>query len=473
MSFVTEEKLSRFDRRSRVVPRGRSLGLIVVAVAAVFWHFGCGGDAPDERPPGHGAGPASKAGRGGGPGGGGMPRGRSMGESAAVPVEVAAVTRRTISSYIETNGTLEAENEVDVVARTAGPIVLLGTEEGESVRKGQVLARLDDVEYRAQVEIARVTLNETKLAFERAKNLQVEQLISPESYERALSSFETAQAQFEAARIQLGFTTITAPFDGLIINRYINFAEQVSTNTPLFRISDFDPLLSPIQLPERELPRLRLGQPGYLTVEPFPDEKFSASILRISPVIDAATGTVKVTLQVRSAGKLRPGMFARVFVEVETRNDALVIPKAALSLESIGDTVYVADGEVASRREVGLGFAEGDFVEVVSGLADNESVVVVGQDGLSDGTPIQVLQAEAASPSPPVAGAMRQERPPGGSGKGPAAKGGPPGRRMDPSQMTPEQLEQLKQRMRDRGLTDEQIEERLQRARERSGSGQQ
>jgi len=86
-------------------------------------------------------------------------------------------------------------------------------------------------------------------------------------------------------------------------------------------------------------------------VESWPGEKFEAAVLRISPVVDSATGTIKVTLEVRSPEKLRPGMFARVFVETETRSDALVIPKAALSLESIGDTVYVAEGDTASRRD--------------------------------------------------------------------------------------------------------------------------
>jgi membrane fusion protein (multidrug efflux system) len=398
-----------------------------------------------------------------GPGGG-------PGATSAVPVEVATVTRRPISSYIETNGTLEAENEVDVVARTSGPIIELAVEEGDKVRRDQTLARIDEREYAVQLEIARVSLNETRLAFERAQELQQNQLISPESYEQALASYEAAKAQYEASRILLDYTHITAPFDGLIITRYVKLAEQVSTNNPLYRISDFDPLLCPIQIPERELPRLRVGQNAYLTVEPWPGERFEARVLRISPVVNSSTGTIKVTLEARSRSKLRPGMFARVFVETATRADAVVIPKAALSLESIGDTVYVADGEAASRREVDLGFAEGDFVEIVSGVSENEMVVVVGQDGLSDGTPIRILQsgltqpvsetrtAEAAAPAPPG-------RPPGGKGRG--------GRRFDPSTMTPEQLERAKEFMRARGMTEEQIEERIRQAREQSESASQ
>jgi membrane fusion protein (multidrug efflux system) len=324
---------------------------------------------------------------------GGMPHAKGdQPPAAAVPVEVTPVIRRSISSFIETNGTLEAENEVDIVSRAAGPIVELLAEESDGIRRGQTLARLDDREYRAQLEIARVTLNEMRLAFERAKKLQEQALISPESYEEALSAYESAQARYEVDSITLEYTNIKAPFDGLVIKRYVNFAEQVGVNTPLFRISDFDPLLCPIQVPERDLPRLGIGQEAYLTIEPYPGERFEAAILRISPVVDPSTGTIKVTLAVRSRGKLRPGMFARVFVETATRPDALVIPKTALSLDSIGDTVYVAAGPTASRREVLLGYHEGDFVEVLSGLSADELVIVIGHEGLSDSTPIQIMK---------------------------------------------------------------------------------
>ncbi len=373
--------------------------------------------------------------------------------AAAEPVEVMPVERRNISSFIETNGILEAENEVDIVARTSAPIVELLAEEGMEVSQGQLLARLDEQELRAQVEISRVNLADAEQVHERAKVLFAEALISSETFEQTGSDHETAQAQLEAARIQLGYAEVTAPFAGKIVQRYVHFAEQVSANTPLFRLSDFDPLLCPIRVPERELPRLFDGQRAYLTVESWPDHQFEAQVLRISPVIDSATGTVKVTLQVDARRRLRPGMFARVFLETDSRPNVLVIPRSALSLESLGDTVYVAVDGIASRREVELGFREGDLVEVVSGLAAGEPVVVVGQDGLSDGTPVQVLASAAPSVAPPGSGECY-----GGQGR---RFGGRPGGRPDFSQMSPEQLERVKERMRARGMTEEQIEERL------------
>ena len=354
---------------------------------------GCGGSPSQGGGEGHGGQSGARTGPGHAAGRAGQDR---EAETAAVPVEIARAVRTGISSYIETNGTLEAENEVDIVARTEAPIVELLAEEGDAVRAGQVLARLDELEYRADLEIARVALNQAKLAFGRAETLKEENLVSSESYEQALATLEEARAQVDARQIFLGYTEVTAPFDGLIIARYVKMAEQVSANEPLYRISDFDPLLAPVQVPERELPRLHLEQLAYLTVEPYPGQRFGASVLRVSPVVDAATGTIKVTLQVDPRDLLRPGMFARVFIETDTRDDALVIPKAALSLESIGDTVFVAIDGVAARREVVLGFEEGDFIEVASGVEEGDAVVVVGQDGLSDGTPIRILESAPA-----------------------------------------------------------------------------
>lgn len=380
--------------------------LWVLALVCTGW-LGCSNGEPESQQHGDARNPSGKPGAssghtGGPPGVGGPGGGRP---AAAVPVEVAKVERRSISSYIETNGTLEAENEVDLVARVTAPVVDLKVEEGMQVEKGQILARLDDSELRARSEISRATLDEARQVFGRAESLQENQLISPEEYDQVVTRLETARAQAESDQIQLGYTEIKAPFAGLIVIRYIHFAEQVNTGMPLFRISDFNPLLCPIQVPERDIPKVRIGQQAYLTLEAWPDERFPATVLRVRPVVDAATGTVRVTLEVETKDRLRPGMFARVFVQTETRTDAMVVPRSALSLESIGDTVYVAEGETASRRDVELGFKEGDSVEVLSGVSEGERIVVVGQDGLSDGTPIQILSglSDSKSAEPPSA----------------------------------------------------------------------
>jgi len=445
--------MGRSGRAALGVLRGACVGCAVVLLFA-----GCGrqsgedGSSRGGRPGGRGGPPGGM--RGGAPGG---PPGFGGKDAAtSVPVEVAPVARRAISSYIQTNGTLEAENEVDLVARTSGPITELLTEENRRVTAGQVLARLDADEVQARLEIARVELAEAEITYNRTKTLADAKLVSAEQYEQASARLQSARAQFSGAEVELNYTEIRAPFSGLVVRRYVRFAESVSVNQPLFRLSDFDPLLCPILVPERELPRLAQGQEAYLTVEAWGDERFRARVDRVSPVVDAETGTVRVTLEVAPQGKLRPGMFASVFLEIDRREDALVIPKRALVLDSLGDTVYVDAGGVAERRDIQLGFREADSVEVAGGLTEGESVVVIGQDGLANGTPIQTASGGPGAATSPSSGG-----PPGASGA-PRGVG-------DSAADGPQRLERFKQRMRDRGMSEEEIGERVRKMRESLG----
>jgi len=403
----------------------------LAVTAALFMALasaGCGSNS-SEDPARDRQGPQS-ARRPGGPGGPPGAARPGAGQAAAVPVEVAAVARRTVASYIETNGTLEAENEVDVVARTAGPVVELATEEGRQVSKGQLLLRIDPAEAQAQVRSAEVALDEATRSFDRARTAFEQALISQADYDQALAARDAAKATLQERRIQLGYTNVTAPFDAIVVERSVKLADNVTPNQKLFRISDFDPLLCEIQVPEKELSRLSRGQRAYLTVQAWPKERFEAHVLRISPVVEATTGTIRVTLEIDARAKLRPGMFASVFLEAERHDGALAIPKVALSLESLGDTVYVANDHVAKRREIKLGFEEANMVEVLDGLKEGERVIVVGQDGLSDGTPIQILAGPGAeAPSAPVrarAGGAPKDRPGGGPPAG-ARQGAPSG----------------------------------------------
>lgn len=414
----------------------------VASAVGLILLMGCGGGSDE------GAAPPGKGGKGAERGG--PPSGTA---ASAVPVEVASIDRRSVSSFLETNGSLEAENDVKIVARIQGAVVELAAEEGMRLKKGALMLRINEAETRAQVEIAQVAVNEATRSHQRAKAARDNEIISQEVYDTALAQLESARAQLTNAEIDYSYTNVTAPFDGIVVERLVKLAENVTANQELFRFSEFDPLLCKIQIPEKELSRLKKGQTAYVNVEAWPDERFEASVLRISPVVDAATGTIRVTLQVWARGKLSPGMFARVFLVTDTHEDAIVMPKRALSVESLSDTVFVVNAEnQAERRPLQLGYEETDVVEVLSGLTVGERVIVVGQDGLTDGTPIQVLKGPGADEVAPPARPETRERPPTAN--------------VDLSNATPEQLERIKQRMRERGMTDEQVERALARRRQ-------
>ena len=466
-------QIRSMELRSGAWPRLRRLGLPLCLAALWMVAGACGSDSAsgtNGAPSGSSGHRRGGAGGGHGGGHGGAPAGPPP--ERGVPVEISPVTRSSISLFFETQGTLEAEQEVDLLARVAGPVVKLDAEEGQRIRKGQLLARIDDRELRAQLDVTNVRLKETELTYERSKKLSEGGLVSQETVDQALASYQSAQSDFERLQIQVLYTEVRAPFSGLVVNRYVKFAQTLSVGSPVFRISDFDPLLCPIQVPERELPRLRIGQPARIEVEAWPDDRFEARVLRVSPVVDAATGTFKVTLEVKG-DRLRPGMFASVYLEMESRSDTLVIPKAALALDSLDDSVFVVEDGVAQRRRLQLGFQNSQLLEILDGVSEGENIVVVGQDDLSEGTPVDILRGETAverpvpgPPSPrtgagPAPGTDRR-RGDGGSGR----PGGFGGRNIDLDD--PSQVEKIRQRMKKRGFSDEEIDRRLERMKDRS-----
>lgn len=445
-----------------------------------------GGEGRGEGRGSSGSGRSGRPSESGGPGG--------FGDSASkrgVPVEISQAERRPIALFFETQGTLEAENEVDLISRVAGPVLELRAEQGDRVRKGDLLARIDDREIRAQASVAEVRLSEAQQSYERVRKLHEQNLISRDAYDQALAAFEAAKGEFERLTVQLEYTRIVAPFGGLVAERYVKLAETVQNGSQLFRLVDFDPLLVPIRVPERELPRLALGQKAQLRVEAFGDRRFDAEVLRMSPVVDPASGTVEVTLKIAGEGLLRPGMFATVFLEMDRRSDALVVPKAALALDSLGNTIYVVSEGAAERRDLQIGFRNEDLLEVLAGVEVGEPIVVVGQDGLADGTPVEVVEArtldgeplagyegEAGSDRGTSAGESGQTAGQGGSsGGGGPGGGGPPGgfgggmpdwlRNLDWNDE--EQVDRVKVRMKERGLSDAEVEERVEQMKKRFG----
>lgn len=319
-------------------------------------------------------------------------------EETAIPVETVPVARESVASYLSATANLVPENEVRVLAEWEGRVARLHVEEGQAVAAGQILAELADEEAEIALEKARVEATNAEQAFSRAQRLMEQELLAQEAFERTAADHRLAQQTLAEAEWRLEKTRIRAPFAGRVTERRIQTGQHVRPGQELFTVADFDPLIARIYLPERDVLGLDEGRTVHLTPQAAEDLRFAGRIRQISPVVDTATGTVKVTVEASSPPRgVRPGAFVRVDVVRERRPDALVIPKEALVRELRNAYVFVAaDGE-AQRRELELGIEEGASVEVRSGLEHGERVIVAGQGGLQDGARVEEIEADPRS----------------------------------------------------------------------------
>lgn len=311
-------------------------------------------------------------------------------EAAAIPVKGEPVTRGDMNAYIETYSRLEAERQVTVLARTTGLVETLAAEEGDQVRQGQVLVRLNKDELRLNWQQAKESLADANANYDRIKALHERSMVSQSEYEAARLRLDNDKIDFKEAELNLSYADIAAPIAGVITQRAVELGDLVRGNEEVFVIADRDPLLVRIYAPEQRMYQLHPGQEATIAVEALPDTTFRGRIRMISPEVNPASGTVKVTLEVADTGVLKPGMFATVRIITEQRPQTLIIPKKALILETDEDDVFVIKGGAVRRASVELGLVEGDQVEVVSGLSAGDQVVTVGHEGLKDGAPVRL-----------------------------------------------------------------------------------
>jgi membrane fusion protein (multidrug efflux system) len=203
----------------------------------------------------------------------------------------------------------------------------------------------------------------------------------------------SAWVELEQARHDLEKTRVVAPFSGRITERLIQMGETVSAGQSCFRLVDMTPLLAKVHFPEREIGRVRVGQPAQVGIDTYPGRDFPARVTLVNPAVDRGSGTFRVTLEVSDPeGRLRPGSFARVRVRTGRFDGALVMPRRAM-LEEDGDTyVFVARGDTVARVGVRVGAVSGDTAQVLAGLVAGERVVTVGQGGLKPGARIKPVR---------------------------------------------------------------------------------
>ena len=314
-------------------------------------------------------------------------------EKAPIPVKVAEARRGDIAAYISATANLVAEADVRVLAEAEGLITKLEVEEGRRVAAGEVLAVLDHSAAEIALNKARLKASNAAMAFTRAEKTLKQGLISSEEFDRVRLQHEVAQQEVAEAEWTLSKTVIRAPFAGRVTERMITVGQHVRPGDALFGVASFDPLIARIYLPEGDVLHLAEGRSVKISLAADPSLSFGGRIRQISPVVDTATGTVKVTVEaVTPPQSVRPGAFVTVDIERERHPEAVLVPREAVVRELRSAHVFVAsDDGTAVRRDVALGIEEGDVIEAIDGVSPGEQVIVAGQGGLKAGTRIKVL----------------------------------------------------------------------------------
>jgi RND family efflux transporter MFP subunit len=397
----------------------RAIAIVIVAA------FGVGGVLLYNRS-GDAAGDAATTGGGAGGRGG-------RGARPPMPVEFATATRTSVSEQILLVGNLIGAATVEVVPRVNGRLQAVNVKLGDAVRHGQVIARVEDLEIREQVRQAEASfkvgqaairqreadLTLAKNNLDRSRNLHERQLLPQQTfddvdarYQAALAQLDLARAQFEQSKarldelnITLSNTQIIAPVDGFIGKRYLDPGGFASTNAPVASVVDIRTVRMVANLVERDVRRVPVGTPARVEVDAFPGEQFEGRVSRVAPVFDPATRTAELEIEVPNAGfRLKPGMYSRVNLTIDTRKDAITIPRNALVDLEGKNGVFVADaapapegtrggGPQAAQAQpmtakfvaVQVGIRDGEHIEVKSGLAEGARIITTGASALKDG----------------------------------------------------------------------------------------
>ncbi|WP_460710267.1 efflux RND transporter periplasmic adaptor subunit [Lysobacter terrae] len=322
----------------------------------------------------------------------------------AIPVEVAQASRRAVAASYSGTAPLEARAEAQVIAKVSGVALQVLVEEGQYVHAGQTLVRLDSARTALIAAQSAAQLRKLEANYARSKQLGDQKLMSANDIDLLRYDLENARAANNAANLELAYANVTAPMSGVIASRSIKTGNFVQINTPIMRIVDVSRLEAVLNVPERELATLKAGLPVQLAVDALPGKSFTGKVDRVAPVVDSGSGTFRVVCAFTDGSALRPGMFGRIKIDYDQRADALVVPRAALLEDEADPAVFVVRNKKSTRVPVKLGYMDGEWAEVRSGIKQGEQVVIAGKAALRDGTEVQVIgqpgaKAEAAAPA--------------------------------------------------------------------------
>lgn len=366
---------------------------------------------PGSPPAAPGAGPPGRA--GGGP----------------VAVEVGQVRAVSIQAEVQSVGTLLARQGVVVRPEVAGRIARLGFNDGQAVRRGQVLVQLDDALESAEVQQAQAQLSIAQASVQRNRELVAQNFVSKAALDESVASLQVAQARLQVAQARQQRMRIVAPFDGVMGIRQVNVGDYVGVGAAIASLDDIGQVLLDFRLPERFLSGLQRGQVAEVQVDALPGRRYTARVEAIDPQVDVNGRSVLVRARLENTqGDLRPGMFARVRALIGERSQAIMVPEEAIVPQGGRQWVVLVLRQpapagaaqdngtpqvrlVSKLIEVELGTRREGMVEVTGAVKPGDTVVTAGQQRVPrDGMALRIVHvgerapAEGAPRSGPPAG---------------------------------------------------------------------
>jgi membrane fusion protein (multidrug efflux system) len=351
---------------------------VFAAVLLVFFAAGC-----------------SKKEQAGNPGGGWDRGARRVAEARPVEVETARIG--PIAAFLSFNSTIEVETAVDLFPEVSGLVEELLVEEGDRVKAGDILLRLDSDDQAVELEESTVNLRHLEATFERNRELFESGLINRQDFDTTRFALDQAKLRLQRAQLDMEHTLVRAPVSGVVTERLVQIGDRVTAGARLFALMSLDDMIARVFVPGRHLTSLTVGQEAVLTSEFLPGRSFEGWVKRISPVVDAKSGTFKVTVGIKPTEEPPPpGLFASVRVITNRNPKAVLVPKRAIVYEGGERYVFVVQDGVANRVRLGSGYEEGDVVEARSDISAGAAIVILGQSALKDQAAVRIVATKGS-----------------------------------------------------------------------------
>lgn len=335
-----------------------------------------------------------------------------------VTVSITEARTGELKDVLLLTGALKPKEQVDVTAKVTGRLVNLHFRIGDAIQQGALIAELEDDEVQQQVNRATAALSVSRATLQqrqaekknanaelsRAQSLLDDGLISPQDFASSETQLEVVDAQVEFARaqidqseaelrelkIRLTQTKVYAPLSGYVATRFVDVGALISPTTPLLRIVNLSTMVTLANVPERNIGRLRVGNPAQIEVDAIPGESFNGRVARIAPVLDAATRTALVEIDVPNPSNLfKAEMFVRIRLDTGALRSAVLIPREGLVYRGTQPGVYLVEGDRPVFRAIETGLTREDNVEVLANLEAGVKIVGRGATILEDGDRIK------------------------------------------------------------------------------------